>query len=188
MKHLQKLLLVLLFLAIVISTLIGFYIGVPAFAEGVDKIADTIGYIAEIEPDTEKTIVPSPTPDTPEISVAEEPEYIPAEPVSTSEDDTYIVPTGDDFDVPDDLIIRTGYEPIDGDISIVPDDVADQLEEELETGPTGDGLTFDPLFYPYYSMLNDIQKHVYRQMYANANVPAIITRWAGSWASISAPG
>lgn len=63
---------------------------------------------------------------------------------------------------------KNGYEPV-KDASCVIDDVeARQLLSEIDTGRTGDDLTFDPRFYPYYYMLDYKGQHVYRQIYANA--------------------
>ncbi|MCR5626610.1 MAG: hypothetical protein K6F99_04775 [Lachnospiraceae bacterium] len=39
----------------------------------------------------------------------------------------------------------------------------------LEVGNPGDDLGFDATLYPYYQMLNDNSKALYRQMFANAN-------------------
>ncbi len=49
--------------------------------------------------------------------------------------------------------------------------VADFLyqEKEKETDSTGDKLTFDPVFYPYYDMLDEKGKRLYGQIYENAN-------------------
>lgn len=48
-------------------------------------------------------------------------------------------------------------------------DLAQQDAENGEKyGETGENLTFDTLFYPYYGMLSDALQRVYRQVYANA--------------------
>lgn len=64
---------------------------------------------------------------------------------------------------------RNGYEPIREEGQEVEEEEAQQLGERLGYGNTGDDLTFDPVFYPYYQMLDDRGKHLYRQIYANAN-------------------
>lgn len=37
-----------------------------------------------------------------------------------------------------------------------------------DSGITGEGYTFDPVFYPYYSFLTDAEQALYAQAYANA--------------------
>lgn len=45
-----------------------------------------------------------------------------------------------------------------------------QLYYLLGSGITGEGFEFDTVYYPYYASLNDAEKAVYRQAYANAIV------------------
>ena len=45
---------------------------------------------------------------------------------------------------------------------------ARRIMAETLRGETGSGLEFDPLYFPYYQMLNDRGKALYRQIYANA--------------------
>lgn len=40
------------------------------------------------------------------------------------------------------------------------------------SGINGDGYSFDPVWYPYYSMLSETEKSLYRQAYANAKAYA----------------
>ncbi len=70
--------------------------------------------------------------------------------------------------VPENVSNRTGYEPVSGEEREIPDIEAINLYKELPLGNTGDDLDFDPLYYPYYAMLGDKGKHLYRQIYANA--------------------
>lgn len=69
---------------------------------------------------------------------------------------------------PASVVGRSGYEPVQEESSEIDDDEAEELQEELGYGETGDGLTFDVWFYPYYAMLDDTGQHLYRQIYANA--------------------
>lgn len=76
----------------------------------------------------------------------------------------YEIPAEENVKIPSSVTGKSGYVPI------------SEKSEELKTdeeapgfGETGDGLTFDSLFYPYYHMLDDKGKHVYRQIYVNAN-------------------
>ena len=63
---------------------------------------------------------------------------------------------------------KNGYEPVQGINNEIDDEEAALLQNEIDQGQTGDGLTFDALFYPYYTMLDEPGKHLYRQIYANA--------------------
>ena len=81
----------------------------------------------------------------------------------------YTAPDESALSVPDDMLARLGgFENPTVEINVLPDAEADRIEQELGYGETGDGLDFDPLMYPYYSMLDDQSKHLYRQIYANA--------------------
>lgn len=81
----------------------------------------------------------------------------------------YIAPEDTELVVPEKVAGRSGYRQIEDEAEQVDDEVAKQLENQLGVGQTGDGLSFDPLFYPYYEMLDEQGKHLYRQIYANAN-------------------
>lgn len=63
---------------------------------------------------------------------------------------------------------RGGYIPIQGESEQVDDKEAERLREQYTYGETGEGLSFDPEFYPYYDMLDDTHQALYRQIYANA--------------------
>lgn len=63
---------------------------------------------------------------------------------------------------------RSGYQPIQEESSEIDDAEAEEIQKELGVGETGDGLTFDLWFYPYYAMLDETGQHLYRQIYANA--------------------
>lgn len=62
---------------------------------------------------------------------------------------------------------RGGYVPVQGETEQVDDKEAEKLREQYTYGETGEGLTFDEVFYPYYAMLDDTQRALYRQIYAN---------------------
>ena len=63
---------------------------------------------------------------------------------------------------------RGGYVPVQGETEQVDDKEAEKLKEQYTYGETGEGLTFDSEFYPYYDMLDGDQQALYRQVYANA--------------------
>ncbi|MCR4924486.1 MAG: hypothetical protein K5931_10815 [Lachnospiraceae bacterium] len=83
-------------------------------------------------------------------------------------EETYIIPSEEGLSIPDNVAGKTGYQPINEEASNVSDEEAKKLTEELGYGQEGDGLEFDQLFYPYYHMLDDRGKHLYRQLYANS--------------------
>ena len=78
---------------------------------------------------------------------------------------TYDEPSG----VPEEYLSKTGCTPVSVNEIPVTDSEAEEIENTLSAGNTGDGLTFDGLFYPYYHMLDEEGQALYRQIYANAN-------------------
>ncbi len=70
--------------------------------------------------------------------------------------------------LPENVYGRSGYEPIQTQAQTVSTTEANVLVKGLTVGETGEDLDFDPVYYPYYAMLGDDQKAVYRQIYANA--------------------
>lgn len=81
----------------------------------------------------------------------------------------YIAPDEAEIVVPDNVSGKSGYRQIEGEAKEIDDDAADDIQSQLDFGYLGDGLQFDAIYYPYYNMLDDTGKHVYRQIYANAN-------------------
>lgn len=69
---------------------------------------------------------------------------------------------------PADVAGKNGYQPVQDSNSEIDDEEAEWLQNEIDVGQTGDGLSFDARFYPYYSMLDSVGQHLYRQIYANA--------------------
>ena len=66
------------------------------------------------------------------------------------------------------VVGRGGYVPVQGEAEQVDDKEAERLKGQYTYGETGEGLTFDSEFYPYYAMLDGDQQALYRQIYANA--------------------
>lgn len=76
---------------------------------------------------------------------------------------TYIAPEENAVQTPADVSGKNGYKPVQGD--------AERIESEdtqADVGETGEDLDFDTLMYPYYGMLDEDMKKIYRQIYANA--------------------
>ncbi|MCR5735298.1 MAG: hypothetical protein K6G22_11905 [Lachnospiraceae bacterium] len=123
------------------------------------------------DPGTYTTLDSGPVQDDDTVSSEElENEQIDPEDASNilpPQSDTYVVPPESGLVIPDEVAGKVGYQPIREDITDITDEEADKLSKELSYGETGDGLDFDALFYPYYHMLDDPGKHLYRQIYAN---------------------
>ena len=81
----------------------------------------------------------------------------------------YVAPDVSEIVMPEEVSGRNGYQQIKEEREQVDETAAREIQDRLDTGYTGDDLEFDPLYYPYYAMLNEKGKHVYRQIYANAN-------------------
>jgi len=81
---------------------------------------------------------------------------------------TYVSPLTDKVTIPEAVSGYSGYMEVEAKPEEVTKVQADSLEAELDVGDTGSLLVFDQRFYPYYHMLNDSEKELYRQIYANA--------------------
>lgn len=84
------------------------------------------------------------------------------------ESEEYIPPSQSGIHVPESVAGRNGYEPVREDRYQIEEEEARELLQQLGMGNTGDNLDFDSLYYPYYAMLDEKGKHLYRQIYANA--------------------
>lgn len=82
----------------------------------------------------------------------------------------YEAPSEYDISVPEAVSGKSGFQPITEKSEELPDTEDGEYISELGYGELGDGLSFDPVFYPYYHMLDDKGQHLYRQIFANANV------------------
>lgn len=80
----------------------------------------------------------------------------------------YVAPSLDQLQIPEDVDGKNGFQPIQPEEQQIPDQEAQNLEETLSSGETGDDLSFSAEEYPYYQMLTENQQSVYRQIYANA--------------------
>ncbi len=80
----------------------------------------------------------------------------------------YVVPAQGSFSLPEQVGDKSGYSPVMDSGQQMGEDEASRLQQELATGNVGDNFSFDPLIYPYYSMLNSDMQKLYRQVYANA--------------------
>lgn len=80
----------------------------------------------------------------------------------------YIAPDREKISISDEVKGKNGYQPVTATEQEIEKEEAARLEQTLGPGETGDGLVFDPLYYPYYEMLDEKGQHLYRQIYANA--------------------
>ncbi len=161
---------------------IGLYTFVPSFKDGLDSLITGKKVTTDddgVSPSTSDPEAEHMEPYSIPVQNNEEPEenfdvtyvepVIPREYLSSDIDTGYIVPPEEEIFIPDELKLRIGgLESITPDIKKLTDEKAKELEDELTYGDVGDGLEFDPLMYPYYQMLDDQSKHLYRQIFANA--------------------
>ena len=66
------------------------------------------------------------------------------------------------------VINLTGYVPVKAVGAKATQKTADELLDTLSKGNIGEELTFDEKVYPYFYMLNDTEKSLYKQIFANA--------------------
>lgn len=80
----------------------------------------------------------------------------------------YVPAAGEDIYVPENVTGRGGYEPVQDEVQQIEEEEARKIEQQTGVGNTGDDLWFNPVFYPYYAMLDEKGQKLYRQIYANA--------------------
>lgn len=80
----------------------------------------------------------------------------------------YEPPAESGVSVPEAVSGKSGYQPITEKSEELPDAEGGEYTSDLGYGETGDSLSFDSIFYPYYQMLDPKGQHLYRQIYANA--------------------
>ena len=80
----------------------------------------------------------------------------------------YEPPAESGVNVPEAVSRKSGYQPITEKSEELPDAEGGEYTSDLGYGETGDNLSFDSIFYPYYQMLDQKGQHLYRQIYANA--------------------
>lgn len=70
--------------------------------------------------------------------------------------------------IPENVLGRNGLAPVSGTGQELTEVQAKEVTGSIDKGSLGEDLDFDPLFYPYYAMLDDTTRALYRQIYANA--------------------
>jgi len=103
---------------------------------------------------------------------AEDTDWLPPEtdfmPDTQNSTGVYVPPALEDVVLPESVKDKVGYTPILESGEQISDEDAEDIQNALGTGEMGNELTFDPLFYPYYGMLDRNMQTLYRQIYANA--------------------
>lgn len=83
---------------------------------------------------------------------------------------TYEAPEDMPQSLPEGVGGLSGYQPVSGRGEQISQEEADNLGSILAPGETGEGISFSAEYYPYYAMLNDTLRQLYRQVYANVLV------------------
>ena len=81
---------------------------------------------------------------------------------------TYEAPSESALEIPTAVLNLMSMEVPTGKATDVSDDELEALKLELSVGNTGEDLTYDQIYYPYFYMLDDNGKALYKQMNANA--------------------
>lgn len=81
----------------------------------------------------------------------------------------YVAPDKNPKNPPEEVSGRNGYRPVEEEAEQVPQEEADNLSSILATGDLGEELSFSEEYYPYYAMLEENMKLLYKQIYANAS-------------------
>lgn len=93
---------------------------------------------------------------------------IPVGTVRTADDEDTDADAESKLKIPSKVAGLNGYIPVKATGKEITQNKADEIAKELGKGETGSNLTFDTEMYPYYGIINETQKAVYRQIYANA--------------------
>ena len=80
----------------------------------------------------------------------------------------YIVPDSYPQEIPGEVSGLTGYQKITAENEQIGQEEADNLGSVLAPGESGENFSFPAEFYPYYAILDNTLKTLYRQVYANA--------------------
>lgn len=132
-------------------------------AEPADAEAEDSETASEEEEEPQETTARQP--DAPVSDSSREETETEPEPERVRGTHGYEQPLQSDIKIPTIVTGKNGYEPI-----TEQSEAADGEYTGLTYGELGDGLSFDPILYPYYQMLDEKGQHMYRQIYANANV------------------
>lgn len=79
----------------------------------------------------------------------------------------YIAPDEEKMEIPKKVAALSGYIPVMEQGKQISYEKAAELLQVLEVGNLGSEYSYDAKYYPYYYMLNDIGKDLYRQIHGN---------------------
>lgn len=80
----------------------------------------------------------------------------------------YEKPDKEPSNLPEPVSGKNGYQPVEDTSEQIQQEEADNLGDVLGTGELGETLSFSEEYYPYYAMLEENMKLLYKQIYANA--------------------
>lgn len=80
----------------------------------------------------------------------------------------YEIPLESELDIPSRMLMLNGLIPLEEEAKEIEPSRADEIEQYLGVGETGEDWTFSKEFYPYFFMLDEKGQSLYRQIYANA--------------------
>lgn len=81
----------------------------------------------------------------------------------------YVMPDKNPVEPPQEVSGRAGYIPVEEEAEQIPQEEAENLSNILSNGSLGEELSFAEEYYPYYAMLEEDMKLLYKQIYANAS-------------------
>lgn len=87
---------------------------------------------------------------------------IPVGTVRTADDEDTDADAESKLKIPSKVAGLNGYIPVKATGKEITQNKADEIAKELGKGETGSNLTFDTEMYPYYGIINETQKAVYR--------------------------
>lgn len=80
----------------------------------------------------------------------------------------YVAPEREEVNVPESVTGLGGFTPVQEVAEEIDEKEAEELQKKYTYGETGEDLSFDTEYYPYYGMLPEKLQSLYRQIYANA--------------------
>jgi hypothetical protein len=140
-----------------------------------EKLASAEGEGADSEEGSSVTVETAEENEVKSTEAAASPQEI--KPIVTITDPSQVVIEDEttDEEASEPIVVPTEYTGKSDYVDLEPDIVdidskeqAEQITRQTGYGNTGDGLSFDAAFYPYYNMLDEKSKALYRQVYANA--------------------
>ncbi len=147
---------ILIIIAVLLALLCGFFV-VCAYNPEISKNLGQAMSRAGVQ-----SLGPAPEEEASEVAGEAE------ETVSGNSPQSEEAPAGEETETQEIVTDLGGYVPPQERIEELDEEEAEKIKSQLSKGETGENLEFDRAFYPYYAMLGDKEKSLYRQIYANA--------------------